>query len=299
MTRIKPKSMSIGMIREILSNKAESGFLRHIESDFAIVRNAQLLLTEVVQKNVPYSVPEMRMGLIKKGSGTITVNLIDKKVEKGMLAFLFTGAILEIKDVSADFTLEGIAIDNSLMSMMFGSNLPRIANGEVKDFYLKASEKDLGLIEQIMDAVWTLVNEKDYPKDVRNMLAASLMRYYDHLYNKQEGESRQRTSRERTIFNRFIAMVNAHSNKERQLDYYADRLCITPRYLGTVVKQASGVTAKEWIDRAVTARAQVLLKHSNLTVVQIADELHFPTASFFCKFFKRMTGQKPQQYREY
>ncbi|MCD8296593.1 MAG: helix-turn-helix domain-containing protein, partial [Prevotella sp.] len=85
--------------------------------------------------------------------------------------------------------------------------------------------------------------------------------------------------------------------KEHSIGFYADKMCVTPRYLGVAVKNTSGVTAKEWIDRAVVTTAKVMLRHSNKQVTQISDELDFPNPSFFCKFFKRMTGITPQEYR--
>ena len=80
--------------------------------------------------------------------------------------------------------------------------------------------------------------------------------------------------------------------------FYAEKMCLTDRYLGTVVKAVSGQTGKEWIDRALITSAKVMLKHSDRTVVQIADELHFPTVSFFCKYFKRLTNLTPNQFRQ-
>ncbi len=75
-------------------------------------------------------------------------------------------------------------------------------------------------------------------------------------------------------------------------------LCITSHYLGTVVKQQSGVTAKAWIDKALVTKAKMMLKSTDLQAAQIASQLGFPNASFFSKFFKRLTGATPQAYRE-
>ena len=74
-------------------------------------------------------------------------------------------------------------------------------------------------------------------------------------------------------------------------------MCLTGRYLGTVVSQASNVTAKEWIDRALILRIKVELKHTDKTIAQIADDMHFPNPSFFCKYFRRLTGTTPTEYR--
>ena len=67
-------------------------------------------------------------------------------------------------------------------------------------------------------------------------------------------------SREQTIFNRFIYLVNQHATHEHQISFYADKMCLTQLYLGTVIRQTSGTTAKEWIDRALIAYIKIELK---------------------------------------
>ena len=75
-------------------------------------------------------------------------------------------------------------------------------------------------------------------------------------------------------------------------------MCLTERYLSTIIRQTSGVTAKEWIDRALITRIKVELMHTNKPIAQIADELHVPNPSFFSKYFKRETGMPPGEYRD-
>ncbi|MGN1235890.1 MAG: helix-turn-helix domain-containing protein, partial [Bacteroidaceae bacterium] len=77
----------------------------------------------------------------------------------------------------------------------------------------------------------------------------------------------------------------------------AQRICLTERYLGHIISKTSGVTAKEWIDRALIMRIKVELIHTDKSVACIADEMNFPGPSFFCKYFKRMVGVTPGEYR--
>ena len=95
-----------------------------------------------------------------------------------------------------------------------------------------------------------------------------------------------------------LTLVNTHSKKERNVNFYADKLCLTPRYLNTVIRQASQQTVMDWINQSIILEAKVLLKHSNLLVYQVSDELNFPNPSFFSKFFKRMTGMTPHEYQQ-
>ena len=74
-------------------------------------------------------------------------------------------------------------------------------------------------------------------------------------------------------------------------------MCLTERYLSTIIRQTSGVTAKEWIDRAIITRIKVELKHTDKSVARISDDMNFPNPSFFSKYFKRFTKQTPLEYK--
>ena len=78
---------------------------------------------------------------------------------------------------------------------------------------------------------------------------------------------------------------------------YADRLCITPNYLSSIVRRNSGLTVMQWINRHIIQQAKLQLKYSDLPVWQIAESLNFPNPSFFSKLFKRETSMTPGEYR--
>lgn len=104
-------------------------------------------------------------------------------------------------------------------------------------------------------------------------------------------------SRDTVIFNSFIALVAEHHRKERRVDFYAEQLFLTPKYLSSVVKKVSGRPAGEWIDGYVILEAKSLLKHSAMSVQEIAYYMNFPNPSFFGKYFKRQTGMSPNKYK--
>ena len=84
---------------------------------------------------------------------------------------------------------------------------------------------------------------------------------------------------------------------ERSVAFYAERMCMTPKYLSTLVKDASGKTATEWIDAFLLLEAENLLIYSELTVKEIGYRLHFQSIPSFHKFFKKQTGMTPNEYR--
>lgn len=104
------------------------------------------------------------------------------------------------------------------------------------------------------------------------------------------------TSRE-NIFRRFESELKTHYKTEREVAFYASRLCVTPKYLSAVVKTVVGKGAREFIDDHVATECKALLLSTDMSVQQIADRMNFPSQSVFGKFFKRVTGTSPSLFR--
>ena len=107
----------------------------------------------------------------------------------------------------------------------------------------------------------------------------------------------EQSARARMVFDQFIRLVTEFHSSERGMAFYADRLCLTPKYLSKLVKQVSGRSAPDWIDSFVILEAKNMLKYSGRNIKEIVYELHFPNQSVFYKFFKSHTGMTPSEYR--
>ena len=95
----------------------------------------------------------------------------------------------------------------------------------------------------------------------------------------------------------FIKELNTFNGTEHSFAFFANRLNLTPNYLSSRVKEYSGRTATEWIEDSIILEAKTMLKHTDLTIQEIAYKLKFPTQTFFGKYFKRITGMSPKQYK--
>lgn len=95
----------------------------------------------------------------------------------------------------------------------------------------------------------------------------------------------------------FIRLVEKHFIKNRSTRFYADRLCITSNYLNKIVKQELGTTAKGYLNNKTVQEIKNLLDYTSLSVAEIADSLHFLSASYLVRYFKAQTGSTPAQYR--
>jgi AraC family transcriptional activator of pobA len=112
-----------------------------------------------------------------------------------------------------------------------------------------------------------------------------------------EYERRKRTLQSGTLYERFLHLVQENCTKEREVQFYANQLNITAKYLNAVCKQNSGITASEWIQRNVKERIILLLDNATLNIAEIADEMEFSSRSFFTRYVKKVLGVTPSKYR--
>ena len=105
------------------------------------------------------------------------------------------------------------------------------------------------------------------------------------------------SAKAKNVYDQFLRLVTDYHTSERNMKFYADRLCLTPKYLSKLVKTVSERSAPDWIDAFVILEAKNLLKYSDLSIKQIVAKLNFPNQSVFYKFFKSHTGKTPSQYR--
>lgn len=134
---------------------------------------------------------------------------------------------------------------------------------------------------------------------IRNRLQNVLLESFDKMqrFGARRAETSETTTRQSELFHRFVSLVHEHCTREREVTFYADRLCISTRYLSTIVRAIARTTAKEFIDRSVILEIKMLLKSSDLSVQEIAYRLHFPDQSYLGRFFKKHTGESPTEYR--
>ena len=100
------------------------------------------------------------------------------------------------------------------------------------------------------------------------------------------------------LFGKFKKLLTRNYMNERKLDFYADHLHVTPKYLSVAIKNHTGKSAAQWIDESIILEAKVLLQNLTFTVSQISNQLNFSDQSTFGKFFKANTGFTPIEYRK-
>jgi AraC family transcriptional activator of pobA len=100
------------------------------------------------------------------------------------------------------------------------------------------------------------------------------------------------------LFNRFMDLIRQYAIVNREVNFYSDKLCVTPKYLSEIVRKGSGYPASYWINAFATQEIVRMLKTTDMTIQEIADAMHFYNLSHFSRFTKRMLGLSPTAYRD-
>lgn len=294
----QPKLMSLSRMRDLiephLRQVRDSIFFNN---EFAIIHGDHNIFRIVRQQQPPFSINDHRLGVIIKGEIHASFNLVEKHVKAGTLVFIGPGSIINPISITDDVEIFGFGLSPDFPMPFAPGQWPAAFNGQVRDFQLPASEADIATAMQIIETLWHVVHQQDYNCALVSSLVAAQMHHYDSLFRRLADQQQGLQSREQSIFDRFIYLINQHAVEQHHMAFYASKMCLTERYLGTVVRQASGITAKEWIDRALVTRIKIELRHTNKSVAQISDEMKFPNPSFFSKYFRRLTGMTPLEFR--
>ncbi len=135
-------------------------------------------------------------------------------------------------------------------------------------------------------------------------MVMSLTSYFFHACLSllgMEGEGKEQkkkdVTREETYFKQFMYHLREHYRQERKIGFYADKVCVSAKYLSSIVRSVSGHSPSYWIDECVITEAKNLLRFSSMTIQEISNELHFPTQSYFGRYFKKHTGMSPREYK--
>lgn len=118
------------------------------------------------------------------------------------------------------------------------------------------------------------------------------------IYNRKLMNLKTTVGHKHEIFIRLIQLIDAHYTEERGVEFYADKLCLSPKYLSALSKSVCGFTVQELIFKSIIRKSISLLKNTQKNIQEIADFFNFPNASYFGTFFKKQTGMSPQQYRK-
>lgn len=276
---------------------------KNLIGDIDYVDNDFIVLDDLSKFKIPNDSP-IRLGaftisLCLNGHTTTDINMIRYDVQPGDMVITLPKDIIEHKDVSSDIRGIFFIVSQRFIEEAF----PKI--GEILPIFLyiqkypkiELTANQCFNIQQFYDFfIQRLKDQSVYRDKMISSILQALIYYISGLLINSD--KREKKERKEELLSKFIQLIIKHYKENRTLDFYAEKLFISTKYMSDIIKKTSGLTAHDWIDRYTILEAKILLRSTNKTIQEISNELNFPNHSFFSKYFKHHMGMTPKAYRQ-
>ena len=257
--------------------------------------------------------------ICRKGKAMLNVNYKDWELCEGAVITLFPNDVVELKvdgDCKSPETENGDCKSpqtaNSFQAeiLKYNPSLLREASLQLEQtVYSSLREdrcrQDTPVVTNIINGMFGLLKVYFDQSEctcisqlVLCQLKAFFIGFHEYLQrNPQYRPDEVKSYRVRELFNRFMMLLEKDCKISRDVNYYAEKLNISSKYLTNIVSQVTGHTPKTIIDQYVILQLKMHLKRTTQSIKEMAWEFHFADVSFFCRYFKKHTGLTPQQIR--
>lgn len=281
-----------------LQNTKSWGNAKFIEDDIIIVDD---ISTALIPKD-PRRMNFLILALCTEGEATYTLDTQEMKIQKNDVLLILDRHVVSnftaSKDlkalciiISVKFFFESIRNVGDISSLLLLSrNFPVI----------KLAQEETETFQSYFYLLKTKAADKQ--NKFRRKLVSTLIlaMFYDlsNVVQRMLDTDSMRQTRAEIIFTKFIKLLEGNFKQERRVGWYAEQLCITPKYLSETIKNVSRRTPNEWIDNYVTIEMRIQLRNSTKSIKEIAEEMNFANQSFLGKYFKEHVGISPSEYRK-
>lgn len=265
-----------------------------------------LILTDRINEApIPQSSTRLNfilMAMCKKGKAQYSIDTRQQVVKPGDLMFVSERHVIDNYEASPDFECLCIMLTTEYYHgfVQDVKNVSSLLLFSMNNPVVPLTNKEI----QVFTNYFETIREKmaDTSHHYRSPLIKALLlaMFYDmsNVIYRVERQGNRKHTRAEAIFANFIRLLEENFRTQHRVSWYAEQLCITPKYLSEIVKKISLRTSNEWIDSYVILEARVLLKNTTKSIKEITDELNFPNQSFLGKYFKEHVGVSPSEYRK-
>lgn len=275
-----------------------------------IVRKLENEVNNRFMSNIPMKSGVFSMVLVKKGKTSIIINESEYEIKDNSLMVILPNYILKLKNNSQLCDREMHSGYIIISSIDFLINL-QIRTEHIIPFFLKfhnnpvinLTENEVDILYKYFDLL-NIEEENNNLYDTTTLISSGIItsfiyrlsNIFDSKIDHKIKENKKKSNIK--IFKEFLQLSIKEFRTHRDIKYYANILCITPKYLSTIIKEVSHNKASKWIELLVITEAKMLLRYSDMTIQEIAYNLNFPNPSFFGSYFKKYTGLTPGDYRK-
>lgn len=240
---------------------------------------------------------------IQQGTITATFNNEHMEIHAPATMYISTEHVLHMSGHSADLKLTTVSFNHRVaedLHIRFPVSFLqhvfiRPATG-INEEGMQVAEGYIRLLTQVVNTPLRAHEKPESKYETILHLLRSLISYLVQPYS--EAKNQAPLSRGEEITGRFLALVESHSKEHHTIEWYADELCLTPKYMANVIKEVTGRSAGEFITTNLAMQAKSLLRSTTLSIQEISDRLGFQNQSHFGTFVKRHTGLSPKAFRE-
>lgn len=294
-------NVTLAQFRDVFKESPQIG----IGDDFCVLDMRFQSKARVL--NFPFRFDGVLLVWCIQGHMKVSLNLNEYELKDNNLFVFAPGNIFKLNEImdTSDETLHYVCV---AMSRQFVQDQKLDVNkvfthglSLMTDPCIELCEEDVSVMADYIDMMGKIMRSNaEYKKECIQSVWSSMLYLIAGILNRRGHVSPEQlsTGRSRMLFEQFIRLVADYHMQYRNVGFYADQLCLTPKYLSRLIKNATGKSAPEWIDAYVILEAKNLLKYSNNTIKEIVYKLNFPNQSVFYKFFKARTGMTPSEYRK-
>lgn len=240
--------------------------------------------------------------IVTAGTVKLSINLRPLSISKNGIAIASPNAIKQM--IGASTTARGMVV-HFKMQFMNQAGLSKRSHDLLNYFssqyqpFWKLDSTDAAGVEKYMRDLFVRCQQAHRPfgREQLNHIFLAFLYEIAALGQKYSPPAIAHLTRKEELVIRFANLVSDHFRKERSVSFYADKLNVTAKYLTETVKEINGRTAGEIIDDFVILESKMLLEKPETTIAQVAHTLNFSDQSFFGKYFKRLTGISPKEFK--
>ena len=239
--------------------------------------------------------------ICRKGKARLQVNYKDWQLYDGAVITVFPNDVVKLR-VEETFQVEILKYNPSLLREA-SLQLEQTVYSSLRE---DRCRQDTPVVTNIINGMFALLKVYFDQSEctcisqlVLCQLKAFFIGFHEYLQrNPQYRPDEVKSYRVRELFYRFMMLLEKDYKISRDVNYYAEQMNISSKYLTNIVNQVTGHTPKTIIDQYVILQLKMHLKRTTQSIKEMAWEFHFADVSFFCRYFKKHTGLTPQQIRE-
>lgn len=276
-----------------------------IPGKLAIIDNLEEKSYEHIEqqdKSFPIQLDMNVCFLCTSGQIDLEIDLNMYTLHEGDAAMILTGSFLRVIRIKDSARIAFIAINSDFLKYV--GNVKTVIEHVNKVKRMPVSHMEPDMMEEslmIYNEIKKKLSNPDYrfKEDVaKSYIQIMLCNFFDRFVQKNETTEEQAPkSRKEELFKNFIKLVKDNYLNHRSITFYADKLCVSPKYLSSVVHKVSEKYATDWINQYVILEAKSMLRMEDTNIKDVSNHLNFANQSFFAKFFKKHTGYTPKEYK--